>query len=135
MTQLAARELVNIGWLIVCICLAIIFAAFLVKEMSEDGWYIKLRNRAAISLFVYFIGETLARGWGAMLLNRMSHGMTVQGAFDIEQKYPLALAGAAISFVGALCCVRVFSPSSWGNRAWVFVALIAILAMVITYLS
>lgn len=133
MDQLTARELINNGWFVISLCLVFVFGGFLLKEMREDGWYPKLRNQAAISLLIYFIGETLARGWGALLLYKMSTGEDMIAAFAVEQRYPLALAGAAISFVGAVCCVRVFSPASWGHKAWLVVVAIAAAFMTATY--
>lgn len=135
MNQLAARQLINNGWLAVSVCLVIIFAAFLLKEMREDGWYGKFRNQGAIALLIYFLGETLARAWAALLLYQMTHGETLGGVFAVEERYPIALAGAAISFFGALCCVRAFSPASWGHKAWVSVAVIAGAFMLLTYLG
>lgn len=125
--------MINNGWLVISACLVIIFAMFLVKEMREDGWYPKLRNQAAIALLIYFTGETIARGWGALLLYKMSTGDDLLTVFAVEEKYPFALAGAAISFFGALCCVRVFSPASWGHKAWVSVAIAAAAFMTFTY--
>lgn len=135
MNQLAARELVNNGWLVVCISLVIIFVAFLAKEMQENGWYGKLRNQAAIALTIYFMGEALARGWGAALLYQMSHGSSIGDIFAVEEHYPVAMVGAIFSFFGALCCVRAFSPGSWGNKAWLGVALGSGLVMLATYMS
>lgn len=134
MNQLAARELINTGWLTTCACLVVIFIAFLVKEMQYDGWYPKIRNQAAIALLIYFCGETLARAWGALLLYKMTHaGQDLVTIFAVEERFPIAMIGAGISFFGALCCVRVFSPASWGHKAWLGVAIIAGLLMWATY--
>lgn len=133
MDQLAARELINNGWFVISLCLVFVFGGFLWKEMRSDGWYVKLRNQAAISLLVYFLGETLARGWGALLLYKMTTGQQMIDAFAVEERYPIAMAGAAISFVGAICCVRVFSPPHWGHKAWLAVVAVAGIFMGITY--
>jgi hypothetical protein len=58
---------------------------------------------------------------------------TVEDAWRVEQKYPVAMAGAAISFIGAICCVRVFSPPSWGNRCLLGVVAIASVFMLVTW--
>lgn len=132
MDQLTARELINNGWFILSLCLVVIFAGFLWKEMQEDGWYPRVRNRAALALLAYFTGETIARAWTVLLLSDYvrTHG---QGYWAIEQRYPIALVGAGISFVGAICCVRVFSPASWGHKAWLVVVAIAAIFMAMTY--
>lgn len=133
MDQLTARELINNGWFVISLCLVVVFGSFLIKEMRADGWYPKIRNQAAISLLIYFIGETLARGWTVLLLYKMSSGEDMIVAYAVEQRYPLALVGAGISFVGAVCCVRVFSPEAWGHKAWLVVVAIAAAFMTTTY--
>lgn len=134
MNQLAARELINNGWFIVSLCLVGIFVFFLITEMREDGWYAKLRNQAALALIVYFIGETLARGWAALLIAQYSGGATfIQDVWDIEERYPIAMLGAAISFIGAICCVRIFSPPNWGHSGWLAVLAIASVFMLVTW--
>jgi hypothetical protein len=133
MDQLVARQLINNGWFITSLCLVVIFIAFLAKEMREDGWYGKLRNQAALALIVYFTGETVARLWGMLLLRQMAGGLPISDAFAIEEKYPIAMGAACLSFIGAICCVRIFSPPSWGHRGWLSVLGIAAVFLALTY--
>ena len=129
MDQLDARELINNGWLALVVSIVVILVPFLIRQMREDGWYGRRGNQAALALVVYFTGEALARGWGALLLYKMQHGQDLLGVFAVEQKYPVAMAGAALSFIGAICCVRVFSS----GKAWIVVAALTVAVMIATY--
>lgn len=132
MNQLLARSMINNGWVIVSLCLVFIFATFLFKEMHENGWYAKIRNQAAISLLVYFVGESGARLWTVVLLSKY---IDKTNALSVEKYYPLALCFAAVSLIGAICCIRTFSPPSWGHRGWLFVAAAVAVTMVLTVYS
>lgn len=134
MDQLNARELINNGWFVISLSLVFMFAVFLVKEMKEDGWYSRVRNQAALSLLVYFVGETIARGWASLLLYKLQNGRDLVATFAVEEQYPVALIGAAIAFIGAICCIRVFSPPRWG-RAWLLVVAVAGAFMIFTYVT
>lgn len=134
MDQLDARELINNGWFIISFCLVLLFILFLSKEMKQDGWYGKVRNQAALSLSVYFLGETIARGWGTLLFYKMQHGNDLLSVFAVEEKYPVAMVGAGIAFIGAICCMRVFSPPHWG-KAWLVVVGVAVAFMIVTYVT
>lgn len=123
MTQMMARSMINDGWLIMSLTLTFIFGHYLSKKMRHDGWYASLDNQAAVSLFVYFAGESIARGWSVMLLWTYAHG---GDAAAVESKYLVGLVGASVALVGAVCCVRIFAPDKWGFVGWITGPILAV---------
>lgn len=121
--QFAARELINNSWTVLGICIVLIFSRWLWTEFRQSGFSIRDRNKAAISITIYFVGEAVARGWTVAMLWSFRHPTyreTVQGL------YPIALIGGAIAMWGALCMIRIFTPAEWRHWPWVVSGILAV---------
>lgn len=118
---LSIREFVNAVLLVADLALIFVFAAFLWGEVSQRGWH-TLRSQAAKALLVYFTGMTVVRAWGFTLLWYED----INQAVNRELALPISLMGTALAMVGALMCVRVFSPGWWGPWGWIVTAVLAI---------
>lgn len=118
------RETVNGIWLFLNIALSFVFWRHIVLKARSRGWYHDAGVQAAVALAVYFTGSTIMRAWvwSLLLLERRGD----DHAFLSERvEVPLMAAGFAV--VGALCCIRVFSPGPWGNWFWISTGVLAIL--------
>jgi hypothetical protein len=116
---LLLRETINALWFVVSLCATTVFVLYIARAMAEPKWYGRTPNQAAIALAVYFSGETLIRGW--IWLTLQAQGAGWHDLLAGAHMTVIAVA-ASISMAGALCCIRVFSPS---NRAWVISLVIA----------
>lgn len=112
--QFLAREIINEMLFAQACVLVYVFGRHLQYEVRKPGWYHSFGNQAAVALLTFFLGEAVARAWTVLFLVQHRHGVR-----DIIEHYQVALAGAVIATVGALCCVRIFSPEKWKGRGWV----------------
>lgn len=108
-------------------CLFVFFFAtrFVLYEMRYPGWRLGNANRAAIAIMIFMFGETMSRGWGAVLTVAFSWGYDI-GA--IESQFPIAFVGSTIAFMGVLAKLRIFSPDDWGEWLWIIGGLVALAA-------
>lgn len=130
---LGTRETVNLGLLFGDICLLFIIGRMLWREAKEPGWMNSIYNQAAAAIFTYFLGMTIVRFWGAVLLYYLRRGYDV---FTLENTYPISLIGTGVSFLGTLFIIQTFSPDDSRNRYWKWVLLLTgIMTVTFTYLS
>lgn len=130
MNHLLAREVINNGLAVINFCIALTIIAHLYGEWRTRGvrrGYHRLGNRAALAMLIYIVGETIIRAWAGVLLWHYAEG---RNAIEVEAKYPVALFGAAIALVGAVCMMRIFSRASWGNRVWIGSVVLAAVVVV-----
>lgn len=126
---LAVRELVNAVLLVVDLSLVFVFVTFLRAEVKSQGWE-TLRAKAAFALIIYFIGMTVVRAWGFTLLWYED----INKAISLELGLPLTLVGTIIAMIGAILCVRVFSPKWWGPWGWLVTLALAAALGVFVYI-
>lgn len=114
---LTERTIVAIAWAVLSLFLWIVLSVYLVGEVRNEGryWYDRLGNKAAVAIWVYMLGETISRMWGAVLTAAVLSGAD---SGEIENRYPIALVGACVALVGILCKVRIFTPKGWGEWLW-----------------
>lgn len=116
---LTVREWINGAWFVMSLCATAVFGTFLWREMANAGWYKRRDVRAAIALFIYFLGETIIRGWVWAYL-AMTHGVIDRVGVDLTS-FAVLVTAASLSMLGALCCIRIFSRDC---RAWIVTGLI-----------
>lgn len=103
-----------------CLAVTIVVGAYLVREARVNPtWYLNWGNKGAVAIFIFMLGETVARGWGAALIIAYRQGFDLAA---LENQYPLAFVGAVIAYIGAVCKLRIFSPG-WADWIWVSMAL------------
>lgn len=112
------RSYVAIALALGCLLVFLSVSAYLLSEIRNNrNWYARLGNQAAVAIAMFMFGETLNRGWGAVLTVAFSRGYDIG---VIESQYPIALVGATICIFGILAKLRLFTPDRWGNRLWVY---------------
>lgn len=118
MSYMLARQIINNGLFVLDIVLMAVIVHHLVREYCALGLrraYNRLGNQAAFAVLVLMVGHIVIRGWAAALLWHYDRGVN---PLEIEERYPVGLAGAALALVGMVCCVRIFSPYRWRNVIW-----------------
>jgi len=70
--------------------------------------------QVGISLFIMLLGDAVTRGW----IWWWRHGLNVGRDVAWMVDYPVLVVGTALSIIGTLCFVRVFSMPQWGRWAW-----------------
>lgn len=127
-TSLIVREWINGVWFVATAWVAVIFCRYLWNEVRKSGDYWKPQVQGATACLAYFSGETIYRGWTWIGLKAAN-----EGHIDLKfaQFYWIGIAGATLAILGAICCMRVFSPSSWGHMGWIAI-LLGSVSMIIT---
>jgi hypothetical protein len=104
-------EFVNAVWFILGVCVLAVFVHYIWQKRENGYWNLV----GAISIAAYWFGEVIARGgvwyWYHLINSRQPPGWIGD--------YPIAGAGGIIAAIGALCMIRVFSPSEFGNWVWI----------------
>lgn len=121
-------------WFLLSVALVLTFITFLARRMWEHVvfrrkhdplwkslWktipvtYAGIENQAALALMTYFIASSFYRGSTWMtLLESEAHGNLLSRSHVMTNSTLLAL-------LGALCCVRVFTPIHWNPWLWMAV--------------
>jgi hypothetical protein len=122
------RQSINAAWAVIVIALVITFAWYIFYECCAPGWRKRVRVQAAFALFGYFSGEALGRIWGSVWLYYASKGKNL---WVIEEKYPIALAGAFLAFGFGTYLLKIFSPPSWGHKGWIITVIVIIATIVV----
>ena len=79
-----------------------------------------------IALFVFLIGENIRSGWiWALLVCQNEYGRPA--CLHIASSYELLLVASTFAIVGAVCCIRVFSPPSGCPWTWLGAGALALL--------
>lgn len=125
---LTERTVTAVVLSIVCLAVFLVISAYLLAETKKPGWYDRFGNKLAVPVGLVMFGETLSRGWGAVLTVMFSRGMDIG---PIEDRYPLAFAGSVIMLMGMLCMLRILTPEKIGNVrtgewGWISVGIVAI---------
>jgi hypothetical protein len=107
-----------------------LFARYLIGQFKAR-WptslmYQQSNVQAAIAFFIYIGGETVWRGfvWA-------NHGDVV---ISLTWMAGLMILGGMISLVGAICCVRVLLPQTWGWQIWALIIAFAAACAIISFL-
>lgn len=130
-TWLHAREAVNIGLFLSNICILFILSGVLLGEMRKAGWLNYPYNQAALVVAIYFIGMSLARLWGIVLLHTMRTG---QDLVSLENTYPINFGGSIIAWVGTIAMIYVFAPEKSKAKAVGTVFILTGVAAVLSYI-
>lgn len=89
-------------------------------------WWRFRHVQGAMAILTIIIGHLIIRFWSIAIFIDLRRGGSI---YDLENRFPVALAGTVIA-VGGLCwAIRVFSPDSWGERSWI--AAVAFAALVV----
>lgn len=112
-------EAVNGAWFVLASCLLAIFLRYIAFELRRSlaPWRVVWRRDdlfAAGALAIYFLGESIVRGWTWWWRHQINNGVDVTWMRD----YPLLPFGATVAIVGGLFLVRAFTPAGCGHRAW-----------------
>lgn len=95
------------------------------QRVREPDWYDDAGTQAVIALFVFLIGESIRSGWiWALLICQNEYGRPA--CLHIASSYELLLVASSFTIVGAVCCIRVFSPPSWCPWSWLAAGALAI---------
>lgn len=131
LNALTTRILAGVNLSIADLYLLFFLGMFIFKQLYKDwtNWKYDQATRTAIATFVYFFGQGMVRVWGVPLTILIKHGLpTIQ----LENKYPIGLAGTLIAMVGAFCMVRMYSPAKWRFWGWVSQLIVSIIVSIIT---
>lgn len=77
----------------------------------------------AYYLLYHFVGVGITRAWSSFLYYGWLKGWDV---FKLENQYPLAIAGTALSVIGMCGIIWVFSPDAWRHKAWIATCVVAL---------
>ena len=129
-SHLVAREYANLIFMIMSLALIGIMSMHVVGVISEVGWewYERADVKGALAIIVFLIGDTIRNAWIWALLaaNNRQEDIT----YFRERPY-VVVAAIGIGSLGALCCIRVFSPHRWRNYIWVSVLMVSVVATAI----
>lgn len=125
---LTERTVTAVVLSIVCFAVFLIVSAYLLRESKNPGWYDRFGNKLAIAVSVFMFGETLSRGWGAILIVMYYRGMDIG---VIENRFPLAFTGSVLMLIGMICKLRILTPEilfgvRTGEWFWMAIATFAI---------
>lgn len=116
MTHQVVREYVNGTFFLLNLCLIFVFLSFLGPRLRKPGWYYDFVNQACIAQITYLTGESLRSSWVWVSLFTYNNS----GRTDLlEHFWGIAIVSVTVGSIGALCCIRVYSPARWGNRGWI----------------
>lgn len=130
--HLLVREVINGLLFAVSLAMCFEFGRTLIQRIWTDKrrWRQDEGTRVIVALSLYFVGETLVRGWIWLLLAMRNRGYDA-AALDLSHDYLVALTAALISTWGAMCCLYVFSKNHWSwLRAITIVMLFAMFTVV-----
>lgn len=122
---LTERIIVAVGWAILAGFLWFLLSFYLFFEWRDHraDWTERLGTRAGFAIWVYMLGETINRAWGAALIIAFAFGTDIG---VLESRYPVALFGALVGLVGLLMKIRIFTPDGWGSKLWATSGIVAI---------
>lgn len=121
------RGIANGTWLFLNLGLAFVFWRHFIIRAREDGIkqaYREITAKAALSLAVYFTGSAIMRAWVWFLLILQRAGDEIAFLTDRPE---IALFAATVAVIGALCCIRVFSPGRYGRYFWIGTGVAAVI--------
>jgi hypothetical protein len=111
-------EIVNGTWFVLGLCLLFVFGRYLM-DIGLD--FRRQRVQAAGAIFVYFLGESVVRGWTWWWRHKLNHGAAV----DWMGWSQVLLGASLLAAMGALAMIRVFTPPGCGHRTWIMSGFIA----------
>lgn len=109
-TNMLVREAVNGYWLLFSLYALAIFATYLYRAAGRHGWTTKERNKAAIGLFLCFLGNAIFHGWIWFLLRMARLKLTTE---FLNGSYSVVVLGAASALVGSVIVILIFSKRRW----------------------
>jgi len=115
---------INGAWVMLTICVVFVFARYVIKEWHPYG---RARIKAAIAILVHFIGEA---GWHSLSWCLHIGLLTTAPPRAI---YALFIACGGVAAVGALCCIRIFSPIAEGRVPWIIALVLALVGAMVSF--
>lgn len=101
---------------------------WITRHNYPKQWW-KLRHvQGAMAFLALMFGDSLIRGWGTLSYVALRHGHSI---FDLENEYPVALAGTIVTVFGMCWCIRLFSPYVWQERSWIFSMIAAVMFVLV----
>lgn len=134
MEIIVAREAANGTWFFLSLFLAFVLWRHLVIAVFEEGYraYDSWVNRGIIGLAVYFTSSAIMRLWVWVLLIMERRG---DDWVFLAARTEIPLLAASGAVIGAMCCVRVFTPIRWNPWFWLAVGVIALITPWIVHWS
>lgn len=120
-------EYVNALFLTLAIGLIIIFSRYLIIEIHQHG-FDRYRLRAAVSIYVFMVGEAMTRGWVWLARFTSNNGLDWPWVSEQPAIY-IYIVGPVVGAAGILCMIRVFSPDAWGHYGWVVCLILALMTV------
>lgn len=113
-TGLEVREAINIGIGVFSFVLCILFLRYAFREWNLVGYnWMGWPAKAAVGLFFLSLGELIR----SVTVWEIIHYRGTESTYATDIG-PLLVALLFVT-VGALCCIRVFTPDKWGHWLWV----------------
>ena len=126
MSDLIVREIMSGTLFLLGMFLVGAMGFRLLQRVREPRWYSDETTQAVIALFVFLIGENIRSGWiWALLVCQNEYGRPA--CLHIASSYELLLVASTFAIVGAVCCIRVFSPPSGCPWTWLGAGALALL--------
>lgn len=127
MNDLIVREIMNGMLFMLGLFLVGAMGFRLLQRVKHDNdWYHDETTQAIIALFFFLIGENIRSGWiWALLICQNEYGRSA--CLKIASSYELLLVASAFAIVGAVCCIRVFSPPAFNPWTWLAAGALALL--------
>lgn len=122
MTISHVLEAINAAFAVLSMCALCIFMNFIWHQRKAG--YIQLRP--AIALACMFLGEAIQRSIFWYVRDRINSGNPTPVPDN------LVVMASLVIIVGICCAIRIFSPSSWGNRGWIFSLMLTIIVVTCT---
>ncbi len=109
-------EILNGTWFVLGLCLLFVFGRYLI----DIGFDVRReRVKAAAAILVYFLGESVVRGWTWWWRHELNHGVAVDWMGWFLQVR--LLTGSSLRRRGrrARGMIKVFTPPGCGHRTWI----------------
>lgn len=90
---------------------------------NYSQWWRQPHLQGAIALLLLTAGHGIVRAWSLAAFWNLHNGGSL---FDLENRYPISLAGTVMAVIGMCWCIRIFGPDRWGERGWIGSMLIAL---------
>lgn len=115
--HLFVRELVNGLWFALSLAMCVEIGVQFCRKMRTVGftsWRHDPGARVMAPLMLYFMGESLMRGWIWILLSLQN--AESERVVSVQNDYYVAFVAAWLSSWAAACCLYVFAHNHW---SWV----------------
>lgn len=108
------------------------FAGYAIRSWRRGLSYPDIKPAFAIGTFVF--GAMLTRFISLIWMYGHNRHISMDWLVD-DNQFPLAVLSLAITIVGGLCVIRIFSPRSWSTTMWLGTLLVSLLVAGIVRVS